>query len=290
MTSERLPLGDHHTHAQDICFHNKESAKAFKINVGDHLYPDVPSQRYVDHVVKNNLDTIWLIYEDKKRFSLIREAISVGSPETKVKGFYFVRDPKKVDVKIIKDLYKKGFLHGIKIHPVIDNYPLSSENLDSLMKIAKQLNLPIIFHSDDRKKSMHLTSPEKQMELATTYPDVRLVIGHGGAYANPRISGENNTGAIGYWTGKSSRRAFIISALQLSMSKENVFYEFSIVTNKIKAKIISDFVNENPKVSGKILAGSDFPTLNARLDSQIEALAKAGLSRRHLLQVAANRL
>ena len=293
MNKENLPsLADHHTHAQDLEFHNEISAMDFNIKVGDHLYPKVSEKRYVEHVLRNNLDTIWLIYEDTSRLISIREAIKKEAPSTLVRGFYFIRDPKTFEQGELINLYQQDLLHGIKIHPVIDNFALLPENFSRVIDIAKKLDVPIIFHSDDRKKSQHLTSPDKQEVLIKAYPDVRFVIGHGGAYANPRLVGDKNTAALSYWEKRPGEKPseLIIKALSLTLKNENVFYEFSITTNKIKAGLIADFVKENSKVAGKILAGSDFPTLNARLDSQLLALSEAGLSTELVIQIAKNRL
>lgn len=285
--SKEISYGDHHTHAQDICFNNQESAKNFGIKVGDHLYPSVEIQKYVDHVLKDNLDTIWLIYEDVTQLGLIREAILAKRPECQVNGFYFIRDPLAVDENIFKYLYELGFIQGIKIHPVIDNYPLKPEYLDKIMNMARQHNLPVIFHSDDRAKTMHLTSPEYQHEMAVTYPSVRLVIGHGGAYANPRLVGENNTAARSYW---KNREELVTAALNLATNYPNVFYELSITTNSIKATIIKEYIENNPKIIPKILSGSDYPCLSARLISQINSLEKANLNKFVVSEIAKNRL
>lgn len=284
---EKYSLADHHTHAQDVCFHEPTAAKNFGVEVGDHLYPHPEIQRYVDHVLKNNLDTLWVIYEDVKRFSEIKETVVQARPDCAVKGFYFIRNPKNIDKKQFSRLHKAGFVQGLKIHPVIDNYALLPENVDGVMQLAQKHDLPVIYHSDDRAVSMHLTSPENQRELAKTYPQVRLMIGHGGAYAHPRIVGERNTGAIGYWRRSKD---LINAALSLSAAEENVYYETSVATNAIKAGLIKEFVEANPHAALKILLGSDFPVAFARLDTQLTSLENAGLSTRFISQIAANRL
>lgn len=153
------------------------------------------------------------------------------------------------------------------------------------MKVAGQLNLPVIFHSDDRAKTMHLTSPENQHEMAVTYPDVRLVIGHGGAYANPRLVGENNTAAKAYW---KNREALVTAALNLATDYPNVFYETSITTNTTKAKIISEYVENHSSTVPNILSGFDYPCLGARLTSQIKSLETAGLNKDEVSEIAKN--
>lgn len=287
MERERPILADHHTHEQDIEFHNDQSARDFGIKVGDHLYPNVEITKYVDHAKNNHLDTMWMIYEDADRFQTTKEIVQTSCPECSVKGFYFVRNPENIDKELFDCLYKKGLVDGIKIHPVIDNFPLIPRYIDGVMKLAMKYDIPVIFHSDDRPKSMHLTSPANQLEVANVYPDVRLVIGHGGAYAHPRLTGENNTAAKAYW-GKA--KELVMAALELTLTHDNVFYESSVVTNKTKAALIVDFVKMNPNVAPKIILGSDFPIIGSRLDSQLKALLKAGLAEKEVNQISSNRL
>lgn len=287
MEIERRFLADHHTHAQDIEFHNDESAHDFGIEVGDHLYPNVEIAKYIDHAKNNHLDSMWMIFEDAERFQNTKEAVESSCPECAVKGFYFVRNPTKIDGKVIDQLYRSGLIDGIKIHPVIDNFPLLPKYVDGVMRMAMKYDIPVIFHSDDRPKSKHLTSPANQLEIANTYPDVRLVIGHGGAYAHPRLTGENNTAAKAYW---KQAKELVLAALDLALTHDNVFYESSIVTNKTKASLIVEFVEANPYVTPKIILGSDFPIIGSRLDSQLKALVNAGLAEKETNQISSNRL
>lgn len=287
MNKEGFSLADHHVHAQDIEFHNEISANNFGIEVGDHLYPDVDIQRYVDHARNSNLNTMWMIYEDIEKFQTTKEVIEANSPECTVKGFFFVRNPANIDCKVIDQLYRRGLIQGIKIHPVIDNFPLLPKYVDKVMRVAMKYDIPVIFHSDDRPKSRHLTSPANQLEMASAYPEVRLVIGHGGAYAHPRLTGENNTAAKAYW---KQAKELVLSALELTLNHNNVYYESSIVTNKTKADLIVEFVKTNPEVTPRIILGSDFPIIGARLDSQLKALVKAGLDVNETEKIATNRL
>jgi predicted TIM-barrel fold metal-dependent hydrolase len=285
--SKEISYGDHHTHAQDICFHNEESAKNFGVMVGDHLYPEVSVDECLEHVLKDNLDTVWFIYEDSHKFGAIREAITAVRPDCQVNGFYFIRDPQGIDEVQFAKLFSEGLIQGIKIHPVIDNFPLTPASLDKVMQTAERYDLPVIFHSDDRQKTMHLTSPEYQRELAVTYPRVRLVIGHGGAYAHPRLVGENNTAAVAYW---KTREKLITSALTLANDFPSVFYEMSTTSNYIKAGLIAEYVEANHSIVPKIVGGSDYPTRGALLKSQIRALETAGLEKSLVIEIAKNRL
>lgn len=283
---EAQPLADFHVHAQEICVHDKNVADMFSITPGESRWVCPPVKQYVAHVTRNNLDTIWMIYEDVERFTLIRDAIQKERPTCIVNGFYFVRDPLNPNLEYLLDLHGIGLIRGIKLHPINDNYPLLPEFVDPTIAIAQQLNLPIIYHSDDRSLTMHLTSPENQEQLVTTYSDITFVIGHGGAYANPRLVGTSPQ-ARSYW---KTRGPLIQSALKLSFENPNVYYETSVMTNCVKAEIVADFINSHPLMALKILVGTDFPIKSSQVTSQIDALLAGGLSRQLANTIASNRL
>lgn len=278
-------LADHHTHAQEICVHDEGIARMFALLRGGARWSCPPAHKYVEHVVRNNLDTIWLIYEDIERFIEIRKAILSRIPHCRVMGYFFIRNPLIPDVNKIKKQYKSGLLHGIKLHPVNDNYLLLPQYVDPSIMIAQQLGIPVLYHSDDRAQTMHLTSPKNQQELVSTYPNVRFVIGHGGAYANPRLVG-NSAQTRAYW---GTRGPLVEAALLLS-ARKNVLFETSVTTNRIKAEIIASFLKEHPHVATRILVGTDFPIKSSQVKSQIGALKEAGLSSRLLSTIASNRL
>ncbi len=279
-------LADHHTHAQEICVHDEGIARMFAILRGEARWSCPPAQKYVEHVVRNNLDTIWLIYEDTERFTDIRNAILHRSPHCKVRGYYFVRDPLRPNANKIHSLFKRGLLHGIKLHPVNDNYELVPKNVDPTILIAQQFGVPVLYHADDRTSTMYLTSPQNQRELVSTYPNVRFVIGHGGAYANPRLVG-NNAQTRAYW---ETRGPLIEAALSLAFTRRNVLYETSVTTNRTKANIIAEFIRAHPQIASSILIGTDFPIKSSQTTSQVEALKNAGLSNPFLSTIVRNRL
>lgn len=280
------PLADHHVHAQEICVHDPEIAEMFSLSVGKARWECPPVERFVQHVERNNLETIWLIYEDRSSFFEIKNAVLSRRPGCTVNGFYFVRRPLYPDEDEIQTLYSEGAVAGLKIHPVNDNFALLPEYVDPVIQVASRYQIPILYHSDDRTQTMHLTSPEYQKQIVSLYPDVTFVIGHGGAYAHPRLVGKSPQ-TRAYW---ATRGPLVLSALDLSAAHENVYYETSVLTNPVKAKIVADFLCDHPHAALKVLLGTDFPIKSSQTVSQLEALRNAGLSTALIETIAANRL
>lgn len=278
-------LFDCHVHLDDIGFVFEGGARRFSQRIGDLRMKNVGIEKHLKHIRDDSLTKEMVIFEKPESLISLRNA--AGNCE--IGGMYFIRDIFHFDELYVKDMMRKGLVQGLKIHPVIDDFEFTSSNLRRVLTLGKEYKLPILFHSDDRVGSWHLTSPDNQEKVVSENPDNTFIIGHGGAYANPRLINQNIQSIL-YWDGPLSRRNLIIQALELTLKKDNVWYDLSICTNKIKARIIADFVNLYPSVSEKILVGTDFPINSSRAQSQLMALAAAGIKDTYLNQIAGNRL
>lgn len=279
---------DCHVHIDEIKIHDLEVANFFNKKTGDVRWKGATIEKHVEHIRKDNLEMIFAIYEDPASLQLLRDA----APSCDVRGMYFIRKPLNPDTEYIRELYQKGYLQGIKVHPVIDSFALTTQNLKPVLSLAKEFNVPVLYHSDDRNKFWHLTSPELQKTIVKENPDITFLIGHGGAYAKPRITGSSPS-AVAYWEGNEkivSRRNLVIQALELSRENNNVFYDLTIATNVTKARIIADFINTHPDSAEKILIGTDFPIGLSKAISQINALAKADMRPNLVQKIASNRI
>jgi predicted TIM-barrel fold metal-dependent hydrolase len=74
--------------------------------------------------------------------------------------------------------YVKGYgAKGIKLHPLRDGYPLDHHSLtDTIFAKAEELGIPIIAHGCDEV----FNTPYQFEEMARTFPNVRLIMAHGG--------------------------------------------------------------------------------------------------------------
>ncbi len=283
-----MELMDCHVHVDDIRVYSEVVAKKLKKNVGDIVHPKTSPERYARHIKENNIEVLFAIYENRQSIIDLKRAVV----KCKVEGFYFVRKIDSIDWRLFSNLHRDGILQGIKIHPTLDDFKLTEKNLELILMAARKYKIPILYHSDDRNKFMHLTAPALQEELIKENSDICFIIGHGGVYANPRLCGEG-VAAIGYWNGKNapySRIELVNSALQLALQYDNVYYDLSIASNKTKAALIVNFIRKNPGVVKKILVGTDFPIKFSKTTTQIKALIRAGLDDKFVKQIIENRL
>src|SRR5688572_30386990 len=190
------PLMDCHVHIDEIKIHDKEVASYFGKETGEVRWKGASIEMHVQHIKKDNLNVIYAIYENP---SSLNDLI-YAAPMCDVRGMYFIRNIQKPDTKLIRDLYKKGLIQALKVHPVIDNFELTTTNLKKVLALSREFNVPILYHSDDRNSYWHLTAPELQKNIVKENPDVTFIIGHGGAYAKPRLVGSHPS-VVAYWEG-----------------------------------------------------------------------------------------
>lgn len=278
-------LMDCHVHLDEIVVTDSVAAKNLGTQVGEARWSGVPVSHHVRHIEADRLDMIFGIYENPEHVRELRKAV----PNCDIRAMFFVRDAVNAKEKFLTDLHGRGLLDAVKVHPVVDNFELTSENLSTVLRVARRFRLPVLYHSDDRRNSMHLTSPQLQRRLVEENPDVLFIIGHGGSYAHPRLCG-NNPQTKSYWDGPHSRRILIGKALELAATHDNAYYDLSVATNAIKASLIAKFLNRHSEAAGKILIGTDFPIKFASAQSQLLSLENAGLRKAMIGKVASNRL
>jgi hypothetical protein len=282
---EKMGLFDCHVHIEEIRLLDPGAARNFGMKVGDVVLEDAGFKKHVQHIRKDKIQKEYVIFENPRSLGALRRA----ALDCDINGMYYVRDVKGVDMGSVARMYDDGSVQALKIHPVIDNYELTTPNLARVLTLARRFCLPILFHSDDRKDTWDLTSPKKQEKLVTENRDVVFIIGHGGAYANPRLVGDNSM-TRAYWEGKIPRKGLLLSALNLALQNDNVYYDLSIATNRIKAGLIAEFTNVNSQVSEKILVGTDYPIKFSSALSQLRALAGAGMKERYVDRIARNQI
>lgn len=283
-----MRLMDCHVHVDDVRIYDDQAAETFGVESGDVKWSGATLDKHLDHIEKDNLDTVFAIFENPVVIHQLRSMVD----DCEVYGFYFVHNPKTTRPEHLKTLHHEGVLQGLKIHPVVDNFALVEEDVAGVLSAARRYDIPVLYHSDDRVDTLHLTAPELQNKLVVENSDVTFIVGHGGAYANPRLVGESPA-AQGYWEGTQasfSRRELVKEALKLTRENPNAYYDTSIVTNRIKAGIVSDFLNEFPETTSRVLIGTDFPVRFSSARSQVEALREAGLRNDLVAKIAQNRL
>jgi len=281
----------------------------------------VPTQEVISYYLsQKGIVQAGTIFEEGVSVNKLLNTLEDKEIDCSIVPFLFVHNPYEIDREKVEYLYTSNLLKGFKLHPVYDNYPLSYDLLHNLFEISKEYgSLPILMHLDDRKDSMDLTAPHRLDRLIESMIEkdriVPLILGHTGAYAHPRLvlyKSKPNPPVLQYWKNQSpeneanySRIYLIKHALQLAKEYPFVYLDSSSCINKIKAKLISDAVNQFPQLSRKILLGTDFPVLSQHkkkkdgstsfnvgvtVNGQLEALWNQGLKKEHLLQIASNRI
>lgn len=283
-------LLDIHVHGESMYsrFHIVRKVLKKKASAKAKCWKKAAAEHLLYHIKKDNLDTMYIIYRKPETIMRLQD---MNDTDCIIRGMYYIKHPLRPSIKTIIELYQKRLIHAFKLHPVMDYYSIDSSALKAVWSLARNLEIPVLFHTDDRKEFMELTSPDKVENLIKRNPDINFIIGHGGTYAHPRVCG-GHPSMRAYWRGKKtpySRIELIARALATTRTYKNAYYDLTISTNRVKASIIVDFLRHYPETASKILVGSDFPLGMARTQSQVEKLKEMRLPDNLLEKIIKNR-
>lgn len=122
-------------------------------------------------------------------------------------------------------------MRGFKLHPQLDLFVANSALVNPVMEKARELNVPVLFHTGD----MPYALPSQVAEVASCYPDVPVIMGHMG---KTEIYQDAAT---------SARRA------------ENIFLETSGCSPR---NVIQGAINSVG--AERVLFGSDWPAMSIK--------------------------
>jgi len=105
----------------------------------------------------------------------LAEAIDMVERHGERLGGMFWLNPRDPEWPKHAALAKEHGLHGIKIHPVLDNYAVNRSALDAVFACAMQYQWPILTHTGLDGTP---TSAACYKELIAAYPDVVLILAH----------------------------------------------------------------------------------------------------------------
>src|SRR5262249_21733064 len=74
---------------------------------------------------------------------------------------------------------------GVKLHPYIENYIFTIENIQPVLAAVRERNLPVLVHTDDRKPS--LSRGKLLASVAKEFHDVTFILAHCGSYAPGKL-------------------------------------------------------------------------------------------------------
>ena len=154
--------------------------------------------------------------------------------------------------KIIEEYIKRHGFKGVKLHPLIDAYLPDQPIVYPIIDLAAKYKFPVLFHSGHPPWSL----PWHFHNLAQTYPDVKIVLGHMGH------------GHIVYING----------AIEVAEKNDNIYLETSGMPMHTKIKEAAEKIGVE-----RILYGSDMPFGHPAFE--IEKVKVSGLGEEELRRV-----
>jgi len=93
-------------------------------------------------------------------------------------AYVFVNPREKNAVETLKRYLDAG-MKGVKLHPRLHGYSLSNHKLvDPIMEVCREYKVPVYGHGSAEEFNM----PFDFEEIARTFPDVTVILGHMGAF------------------------------------------------------------------------------------------------------------
>lgn len=159
---------------------------------------------------------------------------------------------------------------GVKLHPYIENYQLTKENVMPTLEQARARDLFIFVHTEDR--TPELSRGRLVADLASEYEDLTFIMAHSGSYAPPKVGSPGDS-----WVEPNLVQELVNEAVEVARAHQNVYLETSILASDVKAEIIA-----KAPIS-KLLIGTDFPighwTESSSLRFQEHQLMRCGLAK-----------
>lgn len=92
------------------------------------------------------------------------------------------RYPDDMQAELERCYIHKG-MRGIKVHPTtyVHDYPINGERYEPVWEFAKAHDCPVLMHAGPRSER-HTCGPQLIDEVARRHPEVKIMIGHAGAY------------------------------------------------------------------------------------------------------------
>ena len=135
------------------------------------------AQHAVDHAV---VITSYKVDMDRPGVEEILELLAGDRRTTVVEGLRW-RGDHRTDLFSMEERIRDGLVHGIKLYPGYDQYPINDPSLETVFRIAGKHDVPVLIHTGDtfskRAKVRH-AHPLLVDDVAVDYPEVRFVMCH----------------------------------------------------------------------------------------------------------------
>jgi predicted TIM-barrel fold metal-dependent hydrolase len=169
--------------------------------------------------------------------------------------------------------------HINKLHPYIDRYVFTVDNVLSALLIARERRLPLLVHMEDREPE--LSRGNLMEDVARAFPDLIFIMAHSGSYA-PGASDEPGT----TYVEERLVRELVSEAISVAQRLPNVYLETSVLASPVKAELLAKCAPLH-----KLLIGSDFPISKGSFGSVIlqeRQLVEAGMPEDSVRQIHEN--
>jgi predicted TIM-barrel fold metal-dependent hydrolase len=220
---------------------------------------------FLDYARREHISLFFPIYESEETLNRFR------STGLSLVPIYWERKPLTPSVP--------ESARGVKLHPYIENYKLTADNVRPTLEQARKKDLFVFVHTEDR--TPELSRGRLVADLANEYEDLVFIMAHSGSYAPPKTENPGES-----WVASDLVRELVAEALEVVRSHQNVYLETSILASDIKAEIVA-----KAPIS-KLLIGTDFPISHeapsSSLRFQEEQLMRYGLNESDLEQIHRN--
>lgn len=91
-------------------------------------------------------------------------------------GVYIINPWLGEELAAAEEAIKHRGFRGLKLHPMLNAFPADHEVVDPVLKLARRLNVPVMFHTSFGLR----TEPARVAKVAARFPDVAIVMFHPG--------------------------------------------------------------------------------------------------------------
>jgi predicted TIM-barrel fold metal-dependent hydrolase len=230
-----------------------------------HTTPPPTPEETLAYARREEIGLLAAIYEDDSTLARFRAVGLTLFP------FFWVRTPRSARVP--------ETARGIKLHPYIERYPFTIENILPALLIARERQLPLLVHSDDREPD--LSRGRLFENVARAFPDLVFIMAHSGSYAPGPADKPGTT-----YVAEELVRELVLEAISVANKLPNVYLETSVLASRLKAELLARHAPHH-----KLLIGSDFPICKGSFGSvvhQERQLVDAGMPEDFIRQIHEN--
>ena len=145
-------------------------------------------------------------------------------------------------LKELKNCRKRGFI-GVKLHPNCHNYALNSRLAEPALEFCEREQIPILTHSTGGDP---LSGAKPIKAVAEKFPDLILVIGHGGIFSDREVAQAAKDYpqlyieiSVEYEAGKLEKTVEMVGADRIMFGSDCPLHHPSVMLERVKVMKLS---------------------------------------------------